>query len=112
MKHEPDLSDTRATKEAATANTLRGELTLAGQFSSAQILDPNHHRATDRLLSDFGQPLVSTTDHTDFFHYATLTRSQVNQVVHGEYFVSIDDGALAARILPAPPARHEREDRR
>lgn len=92
-----------------TGNTLRGELSLAGQFSSAQILDPNHRRPTDRLVSDFGQPLVSTTDHTAFFHDATLIRSQVNQLLHGEYYVSIDNGALAARILPA---RHEREDRR
>jgi hypothetical protein len=95
-----------------TGNTLRGELSLAGQFSSAQILDPNHRRPTDRLVSDFGQSLVSTSDHTAFFHDATLTRSQVNQLLHGEYYVSIDNGVLAARILPAPPARHERDDRR
>ena len=95
-----------------TGNTLRGELTLAGQFSSAQILDPNHHRATENLVSDFGQPLVSTSGHTTFFHDATLTRSQITQLLHGAYYVSIDNGALATRILPAPPAHHEREDRR
>lgn len=95
-----------------TGNTLRGELSLAGQFSSAQILDPNHRRATDRLVSDFGPPLVSTSDHTAFFQDATLTRSQVNQLLHGAYYVSIDDGALAARILPTPPVHHDREDKR
>jgi hypothetical protein len=95
-----------------TGNTLRGELSLAGQFSSAQILDPNHRRAADRLVSDFGQPLVSTADHTAFFHDATLTRLQVNQLLHGAYYVSIDHGALAARTLPAPPGHHDREDRR
>jgi hypothetical protein len=95
-----------------TGNTLRGELTLAGQSSSAKILDPNHRRAADRLVSDFGQALVSTADHTAFFHDAPLTRSQVNQLLHGEYYVSIDNGALAAPILPPPPARHERDDRR
>jgi hypothetical protein len=92
-----------------TGNTLRGELSLAGQFASAQILDPNHPRAKGRLVSDFGPPLVSAASHTAFFHDATLTRSQVNQLLHGEYYVSTDNGALAARILPA---RHERGDRR
>jgi hypothetical protein len=67
-----------------TGNTLRGELSLAGQFASAQILDPNHPHAKGRLVSDFGQPLVSTADHTAFFHDAALTRSQANQLLHGE----------------------------
>jgi hypothetical protein len=95
-----------------TGNTLRSELSLAGQFSSAQILDPNHHRATERLVSDFGQPLVRTSGHTAFFHDATLTRSQVNQLLHGAYYMTVDDGTLAARILPAPPVRRDREDKR
>ncbi len=57
-------------------------------------------------------PSSAQADHTAFFHDATLTRSQVNQLLHGEYYVSIDNGALAARILPAPPLHHYREDKR
>jgi len=95
-----------------TGNTLHAELSLAGQFSSAQILDPNHRRPTDRLVSHLGQPLVSTSDHTAFFHDVTLTRSQVNQLLHGEYVVSLDGGALSARILPTPHAHNDCSDRR
>lgn len=94
-----------------TGDTLRGELTLAGQFSSAQILDPNHPRGKGHLVSDFGQPIVSTASHTAFFHDTTLTRSQVVQLFHGVYSVSIDNGALTARILPSPPRHHGRDDR-
>jgi hypothetical protein len=95
-----------------TGNTLHSELSLVSQFSSAQILDPNHRRATDRLVSDFGQLLVSTSDHTAFFHDVTLIRSQVNQLLRGEYFVTVDGGDLSARILPIPHAHHDRDDRR
>jgi len=95
-----------------TGNTLRGELSLAGQFSSAQILDSNHPRATERLVSDFGQPLVSTSGHTAFFHDATLTPSQFIQLLHGACCVTIDDGALAARILPLAAVRDDRGDKR
>lgn len=95
-----------------TGNTLHAELSPAGQFSSAQILDPNHRRPTDRLVSHLGQPLVSTSDHTAFFHDVTLTRSQVNQLLHGEYVVSLDGGALSARILPTPHAHNDCSDRR
>lgn len=83
-----------------TGNTLRGELSLAGQFSSARILDPKHPRAKKHCVSDFGLPLASTSAHTAFFHDATLTRSQINHLLHGAYSVTVDDGALEARILP------------
>ena len=95
-----------------TGNLLRGELSLAGQFSSAQILDPNHPRAIERLVAGFGQPLVSTSDHTAFFHDVNLTRSQIAQLLQGSYYVTVDNGALTARIMLAPPGHHNREDRR
>jgi hypothetical protein len=95
-----------------TANTLRGELNLAGQFSSAQILDPNHPRRKDRLVSDFGSPLVSSATHTTFFHDANLTQSQIVHLLQGTYSLSIDNGTLKARITPAPTFRHDRKDRR
>ena len=93
-------------------NTLRGELSLAGQFSSAQILDPDHPHGKGRLVSDLGPPLVSTTTHTAFFHDATLTRSQLVQLLHGTFHVSIDNGTLEARIVPAPPTHHGHEGKR
>jgi hypothetical protein len=95
-----------------TGNTLRGEISLAGQFSSAQILGPEHLHARVKPVLDFGLPLVNASGHTAFFHEAPLTRSQVEQLLHGAYYVSIDNGALAARILPLAPLHHDREDKR
>ena len=80
--------------------TLRGELGLADQFSSAQVIGPDdHHKGTTPLL-DFGHPLVAKASHTAFFHEATLTHSQVIRLLHGDYCVTVDNGALSGRIQP------------
>ena len=88
-----------------TGNTLRGELSLAGQFSGAQVIGPgNQGKKADPVL-DFGQPLVASTSHTAFFREATLTHSQIVKLLHGKYCVTVDNGALTGQILPGAPAR-------
>jgi hypothetical protein len=93
-----------------TGEVLRSELSMAGRFFSAQILDPNHPHAKGKVVIDFGQPLVCTASHTGFFRDATLTRSEIVQLLHGAYYVSIDNGAALARILPVATSQHSRTD--
>ena len=95
-----------------TGNMLRGELSLAGQFSSAQIIGPGDHRKGATPLLDFGFPLVARASHTAFFHEATLTHSQVIRLLHSEYWVTVDNGALAVRIPPLAADRDEWKDKR
>ncbi|HOX57698.1 MAG TPA: hypothetical protein P5205_13740 [Candidatus Paceibacterota bacterium] len=86
-----------------TGNTLRGELDLAGQFTSAHIVGPGNPRQRSEPLSDFGQPLVSNVGRTAFFSEVTLTSSQVKHLFQGKYSVTVDSGGLTGRIEPVVP---------
>ncbi len=95
----------RATPEVGTGsfiltgNRLRGELSLAGQFSSAHIVGPGNPRQRAEPLSDFGQPLVANASRSAFFSEVILTSSQVKHLLRGQYCVTVDDGVLTGQIL-------------
>lgn len=100
----------RATPEVGTGsfiltgNRLRGELSLAGQFSSAHIVGPGNPRQRAEPLSDFGQPLVANASRSAFFSEVILTSSQVKHLLRGQYCVTVDDGVLTGQILPLASA--------
>lgn len=83
-----------------TDNTLRGELTLAGEYSSADIQGPSHPHAKTKPIWSFGSPLVSRTNYTAFFGEVTLTRTRLIQLARGTIYVSIDDGDVLGLIVP------------
>jgi hypothetical protein len=105
----PSIQDKATGSFILTGNTLRGELRLASQFSSAQIIGPGNPHKGANPVSDFGPPLVAKASHTAFFHEATLTHSQVKHLLHGKYCVTVDDGTLAGQILPAAPVHRARD---
>ena len=86
-----------------TGNTLRGELTLAGLFSSADIAGPAPVHAKVKSFASLGQPLVARTNFTSFLGDATLSRSESIQLRRGADYVSIDDGAVVGRLKHGPP---------
>ncbi len=88
-----------------TGNTLRGELSLAGQFSSAHIVGPGNPRQRAEPMSAFGQPLVANAGRTAFFSEVILTPSQVKHLLRGQYCVTVDDGVLTGQIVPVSSAR-------
>jgi hypothetical protein len=82
-----------------TDNTLRGELTFSGLFSSADILG-SASRGNTVSIESFGEPLAQRTDYTSFFGNVTLSHSEINQLLHGGLYVSIEQGAVIGRISP------------
>jgi hypothetical protein len=91
-----------------TGNSLRGELSLAGAFSSADIFGPLSLHPKTSLVASLGQPLVSSPDHTAFFGEATLSPVQVVQLRHGAFSVSVDCDDLLGQIVPVHGVRETR----
>lgn len=83
-----------------TGNTLRGQLGLLGQFSSADIRGPAPFHAKAKPVASLGRPLVTRPDYTAFFGEVTLSHSQIIQLRRGALYVSIDHGAVLGRIVP------------
>lgn len=83
-----------------TDNALRGELTVAGEYSSADIRGAVNPRMRAKSLWGFGPPLVSRADYTAFFGEKALTRVQLIALSRGLLFVSVDDGDVVGRIVP------------
>jgi hypothetical protein len=81
-----------------TDNTLRGELTLSGKFSSAEIRGPARIRGKAKAVWNAEQPLLARSDYTAFFVGATLSRAEVIQLLRGVLYVSVDDDAVLGRI--------------
>jgi len=83
-----------------TGDTLRGELTLAGRFTSAEIRGPANIRSKAKPVWSFGPPLVSREDYTAFFGEVTLTHGQIMQLLRGAFYVSVENGAVTGLIVP------------
>jgi hypothetical protein len=81
-----------------TADQLRCELTLNGQFGSAQLIGPA--RGNGKPIADLGQPLTARTNYTSFFRDVTLSHGDVTQLLRGAVSVSIDDGVVVGKVLP------------
>ena len=79
---------------------LRGELNLAGQYSSAVLRGPAPSRAQVEPIATFGSPLVSGTNYSSFFRDLVLSHAQVNQLLHGSLYISLRNGELIGRISP------------
>lgn len=93
-------------------NRLHYELSLVGLFSSAEIRGSALSRARAKTVLDLGPPHIAIhppcsplepcePDFTAFFGEGMLSRSQVKHLMSGGYYVSVDDGAVLGRILPA-----------
>lgn len=80
--------------------TLRGELALDGEFSSADIRGAMNPRMKSKSVWSFGPPLVSGTNHTAFFGETMLTRPQLIALSRGLLYVSVDDPDIVGRIVP------------
>lgn len=83
-----------------TGKTLRGELTFAGLFSSANIARRARARGKVKPIASLGRPLARRTDFTSFFGDATLSHSEIIQLLRGAVYVSIDNGAVVGQISP------------
>ncbi len=79
---------------------LRGELSLDGKFSSADIRRAKNPHSQSKPLWSFDPPLVSSTNHTAFFGEVNLTRSDLLALSNGLLHVSLDDGEIVGRIVP------------
>lgn len=83
-----------------TGNLLRGELSLAGAFSSADIIGPPSFHPKTTVVGSLGPPLVSSPGHTAFLGEVTLSPAQVAELRHGAFSVSVDGGDLRGEIVP------------
>lgn len=83
-----------------TGNTLRGELTFAGSYSSADIARRAPARAIVKSIASLGRPLARRTDFTSFFGDATLSHPEIVHLLRGAVYVSIDNGAVVGQIAP------------
>lgn len=81
-----------------TGNSLRCELTLAGLFSSADVVRAGLSRAHVKSIANLGEPLAQRADFTSFFGNVTLSDSQIVELLRGGLYVSIDQGAVMGRI--------------
>jgi hypothetical protein len=81
-------------------DVLRVELNLAGQFTVAALRGPAPARAHVRPIATLGMPLVSGANYSSFFRELVLSRSEVNQLLRGGLYFSVQDGALIGRIAP------------
>ena len=81
-----------------TGNTLRGELTLAGGFSSATIAGPAPPHARGKPLGDLGDPLVARTNFTSFLGDIALSEGEIKRLLRDVLYVSVDGGILTGRI--------------
>jgi hypothetical protein len=90
----PDSSGTLILK----GNLLRGELTLSGLFSSADLTGPAPGRAKAKPIGSLGQPLVQGTNFTSFLGDIRLSHSQRVHLLHGAIDVSIDGDTFVGRI--------------
>jgi hypothetical protein len=84
-----------------TDGTLRAELILKGRFRPADVRGPAPVQAKAKPVASFGQPLIAREDHTAFFAEMAFSRSDVIHLSRGAYHVSIDNGAVVGRIVPA-----------
>lgn len=82
-----------------TGASLRGELTLAGLFSSADIAGPAPARARVKPFASLGQPLARRTDFTSFLGEATLSHAEIIHLLRGADHVWVDGGVVQGRIL-------------
>jgi len=80
-----------------TGNTLRGELTFAGSFSSADILK-SASRGNTVSIASFGEPLAQRIDYTSFFGDMTLSYSEIKQLLRGGLYVRVEEDAALGRI--------------
>ena len=85
-----------------TGNTLRGELTLAGLFSSAHIAGPAPARAQAKPWTSLGDPLVARSNFTSFLGDTTLSEGQIRQLLRGAMYVSLDGGRAVGQIERSP----------
>ena len=83
-----------------TGDKLRGELTFADSFSSANIGGPAPATAKAKPFASLGQPLTRRTNFTSFLGDVTLSRSQIIHLLRGGDYVSIDSGAIVGGISP------------
>jgi len=83
-----------------TGDTLRGELTFADSFFSADIAGPVPANAKSKAFASLGQPLARRADFTSFLGDVSLSRSQIIHLLRSADHVSIDSGAIAGQITP------------
>jgi hypothetical protein len=81
-----------------TGNNLRGEVTLAGAFSSAEIVRAKGKKA--KPIASLGQPLARHADFTSFLDDATLSHAELVHLLRGADELRIDRGAILGQILP------------
>ena len=81
-----------------TGDELRCELTLNGQFASAELI--RSVRGNAKPVADLGQPGVARTNYTTFFRDVKVSRGEATQLLRGASYISIDDGVVLGRISP------------
>ena len=93
-------------------HTLHFQLSLVGDFHSADIGGPAPPRTKAKLVADLGQPHIAIhapcrprpqdcePDSTFFYGKVELARSQVMHLLRGADYVRVDGGALVGQISP------------
>ena len=79
-------------------NTLRSEFVLAEPFLSASLHGPAPVHARSKNFISIGSPLLLTADKAALLGDTTLSQSDVNHLLRGANYVSLDDGRVIGTI--------------